>query len=800
MALLDGRRIRVALGLAVGLVLLQGVAFAVDLPDLVVTSVSSPPTDVSPGDSFNLTVVVTNQGTAATQVPPQSDNATTFNLIAVPAGSNPKKNLKGIQIIKTPLAAGESDGASVPVTVAVYSDTPPGTYQVQACADGKEFVAESVESNNCAIAAGTITVHQVPDLVVTSVTNPPASAGQGQTIQVHNTVTNSGPVAADPSTTKYSLVSTTDGTVKDLKGPLDPTTGVPALNPGASFPETEMLTVRPETVPGLYRLQACADGAKVMPELNNNNNCATSLGTIQVKATPDLAVVSVTVTSSLTVHANDPMVISTVVKNQGLAVAGSSNLKLVLVNTVTGVEKSLKGTLVVPPLAVGASATVASTTNVTVYSDTLSGTYTVQACADSAKAIAEAVESNNCGEAASIVTVIGTVISHADLAVTALSDPQCSPEACANAIPGTNISLTATIANQGTDPVDASPANPLTISFSLVQGLVAKNLKKIDDSVTITQAMAPGAIITQPMTVQVYSDTVPATYAVRACADGPKLFAESNENNNCSPLTGSIVVHPVPNLVVLSIQSPPVTAQVGDSFNVLTQVRNTGLVATTVPTRTKYSLVSTAIPPTREDLKGPATATVPVLNPGATFNDTETLTIRTNTALGDYFLEACADADKVVTEGDEGDNCKISTGKIHLNGLPDYVVTSVAVANAPLQVKRGGTVTVSATVMNQGIGDATKDSVLKYLLVSTTPNGPIKNLNGTRAITRLAVGKSASVSNAILTVFSDTPLGTYVVQACADATNVLRESLTGPDGTAETNNCTSTTATVQVIP
>ena len=181
MALLDGRSIRVVLGLAVGLLLLPRIAFAVDLPDLVVTSVSSPPTDAFPGDHLSLTVVVTNQGTAATQVPPQSDNATTFNLVPVPAGSNPKKNLKGIQIIKTPLAAGESDGASVPVTVALYSDTLPGTYQLQACADGKEFVAESDESNNCTTAAGTITVHQVPDLLVTSVTNPPASAGQGRT-------------------------------------------------------------------------------------------------------------------------------------------------------------------------------------------------------------------------------------------------------------------------------------------------------------------------------------------------------------------------------------------------------------------------------------------------------------------------------------------------------------------------------------------------------------------------------------------------------------------------------------------
>ena len=229
-------------------------------------------------------------------------------------------------------------------------------------------------------------------------------------------------------------------------------------------------------------------------------------------------------------------------------------------------------------------------------------------------------------------------------------------------------------------------------------------------------------------------------------------------------------------------------------------MKNIGPVATLIPTRTKFSLVSTVVPVTRQDLQGPSTATVPVLPPNGMFNETETLTIQTTTALGEYFIEACAEGNKDVTEGDESDNCKTSVGKIQVNGLPDYVVTSVAVTGAPLQVKRGATLKVSATVTNQGIGDATKDSVLKFVLVSTAANGPTKNLNTTRTITKLVKGTSASVSDVIQTVLPDTPLGTYTVQACADATNVLRESLTGPQGTAETNNCTSTTATVQVIP
>jgi len=243
----------------------------------------------------------------------------------------------------------------------------------------------------------------LPDLVVTVIADPPAVAGQGDSFDVQNTVMNRGSIAAGQSTTKYSLVSTADGTSKDLKGPID---GVPKLDPGESFAETERVTIRPETVPGLYRLRACADGNKVVPELNDNNNCATSAGTIQVVETPDLAVVSVTVQPPLTVPLKSPLVVSTVVKNQGRAAAPASTLKLTLVNTVTGARKNLRGTLVVPALAVGASATVASTTDVTVPSNTPPGTYTVQTCADSDKVVDEIVESNNCGNAPETVTVV----------------------------------------------------------------------------------------------------------------------------------------------------------------------------------------------------------------------------------------------------------------------------------------------------------------------------------------------------------------------------------------------------------
>ena len=80
----------------------------------------------------------------------------------------------------------------------MYSDTDAGTYSLQACADGDGDVSEAFENNNCKISLATITILESPDLVVTSITNPVSSAGQGAVITAKSTVKNIGPVNADP--------------------------------------------------------------------------------------------------------------------------------------------------------------------------------------------------------------------------------------------------------------------------------------------------------------------------------------------------------------------------------------------------------------------------------------------------------------------------------------------------------------------------------------------------------------------------------------------------------------------------
>jgi subtilase family serine protease len=145
------------------------------------------------------------------------------------------------------------------------------------------------------------------------------------------------------------------------------------------------MTIRPETAPGQYKLQACADSDKTAPEVDEQNNCLTSSGNIQVTPQPNLMVTSVVAGLPKTVVAGDDLAITVVVKNAGLAQAKASTMKYVIINTASSAEKNLNGTATIPIIEAGQSATVQKT--VKVYSDTASATYNVQACADSTKAI-----------------------------------------------------------------------------------------------------------------------------------------------------------------------------------------------------------------------------------------------------------------------------------------------------------------------------------------------------------------------------------------------------------------------------
>jgi subtilase family serine protease len=753
---------RSMLGLAACLVLTSGAALAQTKPDLVVTSLTDPPATAIPGDAFSVTAIVTNQGGDSA-----ISTSTKFLLVKVNTGT--RKNLKGLQVVGA-LAPGASDGPTT--TVVVYSDTVPGSYYLRACADGLSQVGEASEANNCTTTTATITVLDVPDLVVSSISDPPAKATVGQSVAITDTVQNIGAVSAVATTTKYYLVSTSNGLRIDLKG----TQSVPALGSSEAFTEQETLTIRLETIPDTYLVQACADAGKIQAERDEDNNCLSSTAAIQVTPRPDLVVTSVSVQNApVTVAPGGAVTLTTVLANQGQGDADSSTTKFLLVDTTSGATKNLKGTQVVGVVPTGQSVSVDTTVNV--YSDTLLGTYTVQACADYLDAVPEESDANNCASSSGTVNVVDPSTLKPDLVVTALTDPP------AQAALGDSFAVTATVTNQGTAPIGTS-----TTKFYLVNA--SDGTRKNLNGTQSIGALQPGQSDGPPVTVAVYSDTVPATYVLQACADGGGDRFESDETNNCTNSTGRVtVLEPStlkPDLVVTALTDPPAQAAPGDSFSVTATVTNDGTAPIAAST-TKFYLANTA-DATRKNLNG--TQSIGALQPGQSDGPQVTVAVYSDTVPGTYVLQACADGGGDLPESDETNNCTNSTGTVTVAVAArlthDLVVT--ALTDPPATALPGDSFPVTATVKNQGTG-AIGTSTTKFYLVNVADSSR-KNLNGLQSVPALPAGESAAPS-ATVVLYSDTTPGTYRLQACADGDGNLSES-------DETNNCLNSAGTVSV--
>jgi len=165
------------------------------------------------------------------------------------------------------------------INVTVPASSTAGTYRLLACADDTALVIESDETNNCRASTGTIQVTK-PDLIVLTITNPPASVSAGSSFSVTDTTKNQGTGSANSSTTRYylSLDGLKDASDRLLTG----SRGVGILAAGATSSGTLNVTVPSGTPTGLYTLLGCADDLSSINESNEANNCLASSTQVQI--------------------------------------------------------------------------------------------------------------------------------------------------------------------------------------------------------------------------------------------------------------------------------------------------------------------------------------------------------------------------------------------------------------------------------------------------------------------------------------------------------------------------------------
>ena len=102
-----------------------------------------------------------------------------------------------------------------------------------------------------------------PDLVVSSVSNPPAVVVPGHSFQTHDRTRNAGRAAAGPTVTRYYLSADGRRTAVGHRS-------VPRLRPARSSAAAG--TVKAAVEPGVYSLVACADGGAAVRESNERDN------------------------------------------------------------------------------------------------------------------------------------------------------------------------------------------------------------------------------------------------------------------------------------------------------------------------------------------------------------------------------------------------------------------------------------------------------------------------------------------------------------------------------------------------
>ena len=232
-----------------------------------------------------------------------------------------------------------------------------------------------------------------------------------------------------------------------------------------------------------------------------------------------------------------------------------------------------------------------------------------------------------------------------DLTETSVTNPP------ATVLDGSRFSVSDTVQNIGTVTAAAS-----TTRYYLSTTTSKSGARLLTGSRAVP-SLAPSATSSGTVTVTVSAGTAGGTYFLLACADDTLVVPETNESNNCKASATQVTVSG-PNLVETAVSDPPTTVTPGGTFSVSDTVQNIGTVTAAAST-TRYYL-STTTSKSASSILLTGSRSVPSLAPAATSSGNASVTVPSTLPSGTYFLLACSDNTKLVSETNESNNCKAS--------------------------------------------------------------------------------------------------------------------------------------------
>jgi len=340
----------------------------------VATTAATAPSRAAPGAVIAVSNSVKNNGTAALSAFTVGFHLSTDDVLG---GGDV---LLGTRAVAS-LGAGATSTASTGVTIP--SGTTPGVYRIIVRADEGLAFSDLDESNNVR-ATAPVTVG--PDLVVSALTAP-GKAQVGQAIALSGTVQNVGSAMGAGQTSALAYYLSSDGVLDGGDVPLGTRT-VGALGAGATSAGSTTVTV-PAVSVGSYYVIARADDGGAIGEAREDNN--TRVTAVPIVVGPDVAVTAATGPAGAAPGVK--VTIGNTVKNQGPVAASFTVGFYLSADEALDGGDVLLGTRSVTALGAGASS--AASTALTIPAGTAPGVYRVLVRADEGNALEEANEANN---------------------------------------------------------------------------------------------------------------------------------------------------------------------------------------------------------------------------------------------------------------------------------------------------------------------------------------------------------------------------------------------------------------------
>ncbi|MDO9408551.1 hypothetical protein [Patulibacter sp.] len=730
--------------------------------DLGVT-LTAGPSPVRPGENLTLTAVVRNDG-AARPVQPQVTiplpAGTTF--VSGPAGCAP--NALGTAIVCDLPADGLDNGESLTRAIVVKVGADPGpTIPVSAT------VSTTSTDTNTANDRATTTVPVIETVdLATTIAADPGTARPGQNLTLTATVTNTGPgrpvdpKVTIPVPTGTTFVSAPAGCALNAAGTAVVCDLTPAdLDRGESL--TRAIVVKVGDAPGAS-ITASATASTTSTDTNAANDRATL--TVPVVQTVDLGV---TVTGAPgPVRPGENLTLTTVVRNDGAARPVDPKVTVPLpagttfVSAPAGCAVNAAGTAVVCDLPADGLDAGESLTRAIVVK--------VGANPGPSIAVSAAVSTTSTDTNAANDRATGTVpvIETVDLGVALSAAP-------GTARPGQNLTLTATIRNDGFGRPDAPRVTiPLPAGTTFVSAPAGCALNAGGTAVVCdlpADGLDAGETLTRAIVVKV-GDTPGASIAASATVS--TTSTDTNAANDRATL--AVPVNQTVDLGV-TLTGSPNPVRPGQDLTLTAVVKNDGAARPTDPRVTVPLPAGTTFvsAPTGCAVNAAGTAVVcdlPADGLDAGESLTRAIVVR---VAGDPGPSIAAAATVTTTSTDTDAANDRATATIPVIETVDLATT---LTSDPATVRAGQNLTLTATVTNNGPGRPEAPRVTVPIPAGTTfvsaPAGCALNAAGSAVVCDLTpaeLDKGESVTRAIVVKVGDAPPASLAASATASTTS-----------------------------